>query len=286
VGGFAASTHEYKIVALIEFRSWRIINLRSITQRISQTERETMDMKAFGTRIRECREGLRLRQSDIAGALQISVQAVSKWERGENAPDIATLPELAQLLGVSIEWLLGATTPQSDTFPATVLCTSINGFAVKASSMRPKELAQWINMVFFTLTETVKRFDGVPVKYVGDGFLCFFAGTNHRKRACLAALAAKSSDISPGLVVTLNTGDIFLGVIGHPDYTVRDILGETVNTAFLTMQWVSANCPEGIGATGSVVEDKELADQFEKTGELTLPGANKVAVYIPKKSKK
>jgi len=241
-----------------------------------------MDMKAFGARIRERREGLRLRQSDIAGALQISVQAVSKWERGENAPDIASLPELARLLGVSIEWLLGATTPDSDTFPATVLCTSINGYAAKASSMHPRELAQWINTVFFALTETVKRFDGVPVKYVGDGFLCFFTGTNHRARACSAALAAKSGDIAPGLVVALNTGDIFLGVIGHPDYTLRDILGETVNTAFLAMQWVSANCPESIGVTSSVIEGADQARRFVMKGELSLPGNLKTTIFVPK----
>jgi class 3 adenylate cyclase len=240
-----------------------------------------MDMRAFGTRIRECRERLRLKQSDIAGALQISVQAVSKWERGENAPDISALPALSRLLGVSIEWLLGATTPESDTFPATVLCTSINGFAARASSMRPKELAHWINTVFFSLTETAKRFDGVPVKYVGDGFLCFFAGTEHQRRACSAALAAKTTDITPGLVVTLNTGDIYLGAIGHPDYTVRDILGETVNTAFLTMQWVSANCHGGLGVTGQVIEDTPLAPLFTKKGELPLPGEKKVAVFEP-----
>jgi transcriptional regulator with XRE-family HTH domain len=243
-----------------------------------------MDMRAFGTRIKECRERLRLRQSDIAGALQISVQAVSKWERGENAPDIAALPALARLLGVSIEWLLGATTPESDTFPATVLCSSINGFAVKASTMRPKDLATWINTVFFSLTETAKRFDGVPVKYVGDGFLCFFAGNDHQKRACSAALAAMASDTTPSLVVTLNTGDIYLGAIGHPDYTVRDILGETVNTAFLTMQWVSANCPGGIGVTGQVIAGSELAGLFKKKGELKLPGEKKVAVYEPTKA--
>lgn len=241
-----------------------------------------MDMKEFGARIKECRERLRLRQSDIAGALQISVQAVSKWERGENAPDIATLPQLAKLLGVSIEWLLGGTTPESDTFPATVFCTSINGFAKRAASMPPRDLAAWTNAAFFSLTETVKRFDGVPVKYVGDGFLSFFAGSDHRRRACATALAAQSLGTVPGLVVTLNSGDIFLGAIGHPDYRMRDILGETVNTAFLIMKWVSENCACGIGATGSVACDPALKTIFAKKGQALLHGRERVDVYEPR----
>ncbi|MFA6450315.1 MAG: helix-turn-helix domain-containing protein [bacterium] len=241
-----------------------------------------MDMKEFGARIRERRELLRLRQSDIAGALQISVQAVSKWERGENAPDITTLPELARLLGVSIEWLLGVTTPESDTFPATVFCTSINGFAKRAASMPPRDLAAWTNVVFFSLTETVKRFDGVPVKYVGDGFLGFFAGNDHRRRACSAALAAQALGVVPGLVITLNSGDIYLGAIGHPDYTTRDILGETVNTAFIVMPWVGGNCPSGIGVTGSVAGDPALKPLFAKKGQVKLHGPEKVDVYEPR----
>ncbi len=241
-----------------------------------------MDMKEFGARIRERREALRLRQSDISGALQISVQAVSKWERGENAPDIATLPALAKLLGVSIEWLLGATTPESDTFPATVFCTSINGFAKRATTMQPRDLAAWTNVIFFSLTETAKRFDGVPVKYVGDGFLAFFAGNDHRRRACSAALAAHELGVVPGLVVTLNSGDIFLGSIGHPDYTMRDILGETVNTAFIVMNWVGGNCPSGIGATGSVTSDPALKQLFVKKGQVRLHGPEKVDVFEPR----
>ena len=67
-----------------------------------------MNLKELGKRIRAQREKCRLKQVDIANALQISAQAVSKWERGENAPDIAVLLDLTRLLGVSTDWLLGA----------------------------------------------------------------------------------------------------------------------------------------------------------------------------------
>ena len=66
-----------------------------------------MNLKQLGSRIREMRERRGLKQADIARALQISAQAVSKWERGDNAPDISLLLDLSRLLGVTTDWLLG-----------------------------------------------------------------------------------------------------------------------------------------------------------------------------------
>ena len=71
-----------------------------------------MNMKELGQRIKNQREKRGLRQLDIADALQISAQAVSKWERGESAPDISVLVRLSRLLGASVECLLGATSPE------------------------------------------------------------------------------------------------------------------------------------------------------------------------------
>ena len=42
-------------------------------------------------------------QSALADALDISVQAVSKWETGASCPDIALLPQIADYFGVSID---------------------------------------------------------------------------------------------------------------------------------------------------------------------------------------
>ena len=46
-------------------------------------------------------------QSELAKYLSISTQAVSKWCRGENMPDIALLPRIASFLDVSVDELLG-----------------------------------------------------------------------------------------------------------------------------------------------------------------------------------
>lgn len=48
-----------------------------------------------------------LTQEDVARALGVTNQAVSKWESAQCCPDIALLPELADLFEVSVDKLLG-----------------------------------------------------------------------------------------------------------------------------------------------------------------------------------
>lgn len=206
-----------------------------------------------GQRIREQREKLRLKQHDIANALQVSPQAVSKWERGENAPDISLLVPLARLLGVSTDSLLGYHHENPDVFEATVFFAVVDGYAHKSQTMPAKAVATWANGFFFQLTEAILQYDGIPVKYMGDSFLCFFSGANHQCRATQAAFHAKSI-VSEPLTIALNSGEIYLGVIGHPDYSTADIMGDTINIAFLTMEWATQHTTMQLAATASVVE--------------------------------
>lgn len=224
-------------------------------------------LEGLGKRIRERREARGLKQADIANALQISAQAVSKWERGENAPDIALLADISRLLGVSVDWLLGLYDSGADVFEATVFVSGVKGYAKKAAEASPRDLAAWANALYYRLTEAVLRHDGVPVKQVGDGLLAFFSGPLHKERAVRAALgAAKTSEDK--LSVALCAGEIYLGSIGHPDYAETDILGDTVNIAFRTLELSSAYTGGVIIASASTVEGieekVELNGPFEK----------------------
>ena len=208
----------------------------------------------LGVRIRSQRERLGLKQQDLANALQVSPQAVSKWERGENSPDVLTsLGPLARLLGVSTDWLLGAYGDGPDVFQATVLASSVTGAYEKSLAMAAREFAAWANGFFLQLTEAVLRHDGVPIKYMGDQFLCFFAGREHERRAVEAALLAKRM-VAERLKVGLSAGEIYLGAVGHPDYSRPDVMGEVVNIAFLTMEWAELNTETGLGATKAVTQ--------------------------------
>lgn len=65
-----------------------------------------MDAVKTGALIAETRKEKNLTQKDLAQELHVSIQAVSKWERGLNFPDIALLEPLAQLLGLTVSELL------------------------------------------------------------------------------------------------------------------------------------------------------------------------------------
>jgi len=47
-----------------------------------------------------------LTQEQLGSMLNISGQAVSKWEKGESMPDIMILPELCKIFGISVDTLL------------------------------------------------------------------------------------------------------------------------------------------------------------------------------------
>ena len=59
----------------------------------------------IGQNIKRLRLAASMTQEQLAQELGLSAQAVSKWENGTTAPDIALLPELSVLFGVSIDAL-------------------------------------------------------------------------------------------------------------------------------------------------------------------------------------
>ena len=60
----------------------------------------------IGSNIAERRKRAGLTQAGLAERLNYSDKAVSKWERGESAPDVLTMMQLAELFGVRVDDLL------------------------------------------------------------------------------------------------------------------------------------------------------------------------------------
>lgn len=63
-------------------------------------------MASLGSRITEYRQRRRITQDQLAEAMGVSSQAVSKWENDISCPDISLLPKLADYFSVSIDTLL------------------------------------------------------------------------------------------------------------------------------------------------------------------------------------
>ena len=53
-----------------------------------------------------------LTQQELAQRLNVSFQAVSKWERGVNLPDILLIPTLCAVLGITADELLDMPDPK------------------------------------------------------------------------------------------------------------------------------------------------------------------------------
>ncbi len=68
----------------------------------------------LGKRIAMLRREKELKQDELAAMLDVSPQAVSKWENDQTCPDISLLPKLAQILGVTVDELLSGKDEQKD----------------------------------------------------------------------------------------------------------------------------------------------------------------------------
>lgn len=64
-------------------------------------------IEQIGRRISGRRKEKNMTQMELADRMDISFQAVSNWERGNSMPDISKLPELAEVLDLSLDSLLG-----------------------------------------------------------------------------------------------------------------------------------------------------------------------------------
>ena len=64
-------------------------------------------MVLIGERIKSARGFHRMTQSDVANALDVTVQTVSNWENGRRCPDAETIRALVMMFNVTADWLLG-----------------------------------------------------------------------------------------------------------------------------------------------------------------------------------
>ncbi len=61
----------------------------------------------FGQRLKQLRQKADFTQEQLAEELSVSGQAVSRWENGSAMPDIFLFPILAEIFGVTTDYLLG-----------------------------------------------------------------------------------------------------------------------------------------------------------------------------------
>ena len=80
----------------------------------------------FGERLKILRKQVKLTQSQIAEKLDISQQAYASWERGVKKPTQENLIKIAQILNVTVDYLVGNSEEQSDEFDNIELLFRMN----------------------------------------------------------------------------------------------------------------------------------------------------------------
>ena len=66
----------------------------------------------IGERITALRKEKGISQTELAKRMNVSRQAVSKWEQGSSSPDTERLIQLAEILGTEVEYLATGVHPE------------------------------------------------------------------------------------------------------------------------------------------------------------------------------
>lgn len=105
----------------------------------------TTSSETLGRRIARLRLAKTATQERLAKELNVSPQAVSKWENDINYPDISLLPDLARFLGVSVDELLSgasASTQEHATAQESAAARERAAEAVPVAADEPVEIVE------------------------------------------------------------------------------------------------------------------------------------------------
>lgn len=102
----------------------------------------TTSPETLGRRIARLRLAKTATQERLAKELNVSPQAVSKWENDINYPDISLLPDLARFLGVSVDELLSGASASTQECAAVQKSAAARERAAEAVPVVADELAE------------------------------------------------------------------------------------------------------------------------------------------------
>ena len=114
---------------------------------------EVISMNKVSTTIKKLRVEKNMNQEQLAEQLHVTRQAVSNWETGKTQPDIETLTQLAQLFGVSTEYLIYGQEPVKES--DAVKRTWRFGRVHLAVTYYPEKMVMW-GAVLATVVSYVK----------------------------------------------------------------------------------------------------------------------------------
>lgn len=93
--------------------------------------KEQKAIETLGSKIARLRKENGYTQEEFSQLLDVTAQAVSKWENDLSCPDIMLLPKISQLLGISIDEMLGNAAHKAETAEEAKPQVDINKLSIK-----------------------------------------------------------------------------------------------------------------------------------------------------------
>ena len=122
---------------------------------------------SIGERITELRTWKNLSQGELASALSVSRQAISKWENDQSSPDTIHLIQLADFLDTEVAYLATGVKPVYEEAPIVVNLVKKEDRVVEVEKVVEKPVIRRIVRV---------KYRRNPLEYLVLGIVCFMLG--------------------------------------------------------------------------------------------------------------
>lgn len=122
---------------------------------------------SIGERITELRTQKNLSQGELASALSVSRQAISKWENDQSSPDTIHLIQLADLLDTEVAYLATGVKPVYEEAPIVVNLVKKEDRVVEVEKVVEKPVIRRVIRV---------KYRRNPLEYLTLGIVCFVLG--------------------------------------------------------------------------------------------------------------
>ena len=130
---------------------------------------------SIGERIADLRKGKNLSQGQLASLLEVSRQAVSKWENDTASPDTLRLIQLADVLSTDVEYL--ATGKKSKPQIQRVYVPEIREKIIEKPVVQTVEVEKVVEKPVIKVKRVIRyRYLRNPMEFVLLGIGCFLLG--------------------------------------------------------------------------------------------------------------
>ena len=92
----------------------KIVGIRNNLLIYNEIKGKGANMETFSDRLKKLRKDKGITQAKLAELLHLTDKAISKWESGEGNPDIGSLPAIAEIFDVSVDYLLTGKRPEKN----------------------------------------------------------------------------------------------------------------------------------------------------------------------------